>query len=339
MAILSRPLQQVFINFRGKDVRYNFASHLTDALERNNIKFFIDTHEQKGRDLKYLFKRIEEATIVLVILSTRYTESKWCLEELATIIEQAKKREMIVIPIFYKVRPEDVRKQKGVFGQRFRRRTKESSREEIEKWQVALKAVSNKIGLTLDHHRSEAKFIKKIVAEVKKVLTTVQSDEAREEDVVKKVKIYNVPLNLRPWFGSAVGLISAVLGLVTENVQSDEGREDVVKKVKTYNVLLNLCPWFGSAVGLISAVLGLVTETVQSVEGTEDDCAKKVKTLNVPLVPLPWSLFGSAVELIGAVLGLLTKTVHKCTSPAKVILTGKAGSLVAISSRWADNSV
>ncbi|KAL1209286.1 Disease resistance protein RBA1 [Cardamine amara subsp. amara] len=153
MATLSYPDHQVFVNFRGKDLRYGFASHLIDALERKNIKFFIDTHEQKGRDLKHLLKRIEEATIALVILSTRYGESKWCLEELTTIMEQADKRGVIVIPIFYKVRPEDVRKQKGVFGDRFWRRAEESSREEMEKWQMALKAVSNKIGFTLDHNR------------------------------------------------------------------------------------------------------------------------------------------------------------------------------------------
>lgn len=67
MAILSRPVSQVFINFRGKDLR---VSHLIDALERHNIQFFVDTDEQKGRDLKHLFKRIEEAPVALVVLST-----------------------------------------------------------------------------------------------------------------------------------------------------------------------------------------------------------------------------------------------------------------------------
>ncbi|CAA7051512.1 unnamed protein product [Microthlaspi erraticum] len=122
-------------------------------------------------------------------------------------MEQAEKREMVVIPIFYKVKPEDVRKQKGVFGYRFWRRSEESGREEIEKWQVALKAVSNKIGFTLDHNRSEAKLIKKVVKEVGKVSTTIQS------------KTYNVPLALPlAWFGSAVWLIGAVLGLLADTV-------------------------------------------------------------------------------------------------------------------------
>ncbi|KAL1202559.1 Disease resistance protein RBA1 [Cardamine amara subsp. amara] len=219
MATLSCPIHQVFISFRGKDLRYGFVSHLTDALERHNIKFFIDTHEQKGRDLKHLFKRIEQATVALVILSARYGESKWCLEELMRIMERAEKKEMIVIPIFYKVRPEDVRKQKGVFGYRFWRGTEESSREEMEKWQMALKAVCNKIGFTLEPNRSEAKFIKNVVREIEKILTTIQSDEGSDSDFVKKVNTYNVSLALPwSWFCSAVGLIGPVLDLITDTI-------------------------------------------------------------------------------------------------------------------------
>ncbi|CAA7055017.1 unnamed protein product [Microthlaspi erraticum] len=61
---------------------------------------------------------------------------------------------MIVIPILYKMKPDDVRRQKGVFGNRFWRRSEESSGEEMEKWKLALKAVSNKHGFTLDNNRS-----------------------------------------------------------------------------------------------------------------------------------------------------------------------------------------
>ncbi|CAA7055028.1 unnamed protein product [Microthlaspi erraticum] len=132
-------------------------------------------------------------------------------------MEQAEKGEMVVIPIFYKVRPEDVRKQKGVFGYRFWRRSEESSREEMEKWQVALKAVSNKIGFTLDHNRSEAKLIKKVVKEVGKVLT-IQSDEGREESA-KKAKTNYVSRALPwIWFGSVVWLTGPILGLIVDIV-------------------------------------------------------------------------------------------------------------------------
>ncbi|CAE5960466.1 unnamed protein product [Arabidopsis arenosa] len=340
MAILSRPVNQVFVNFRGKDIRHGFVSHLKVALKRKNINFFIDTHEQKGRDLNHLFKRIEEATIALVILSPRYGESKWCLEELTTIMDQVEKGKMIVIPIFYKVRTEDVEKQTGVFGDKFWSCDEEASLEEMEKWHVALKAVCNKVGLTLDRKRYEAKFIKKVVKAVEEVLTTIQSDEAKEGNCVENVETFNVPLTLPwSWFSSAVELIGAVLGLVAETVQADEGREDdFVKKVKTFNVPLALpWLWFGSVVEMIGAVLGIIV-TVRFEEGKEDDCVKKVKTFNVPLA-MPWIWFGSAVELVGAVLGLLNETVHKCASPAMVILASQVGSVVAISSRWADKSV
>lgn len=68
-------------------------------------------------------------------------------------MEQAGKGEMVAIPIFYKVEPEDVRKQKGEFGEEFLRHAQESSCEQIEKWQVALKAVSDNVGFTLDPYR------------------------------------------------------------------------------------------------------------------------------------------------------------------------------------------
>lgn len=88
-----------------------------------------------------------------ITIVNRYGESRWCLDELRTIMEQAEREELVVIPIFYKVRPEEVRKQKGEFGQKFWRLTEEYSCEKIEKWQASLKAVSNKIGFTLEHNR------------------------------------------------------------------------------------------------------------------------------------------------------------------------------------------
>jgi len=113
-----------------------------------------------------------------------------------------------------------------------------------------------------------------------------------------------------------------------------------VEDVETFNVPLTLpWSWFSSAVELIGAILGLLAETVHADEGRrEADFVKKVKTLNVPLA-LPWLWFGSAVELVGAVLGLLNEIVHKCASPTMVILASQVGSVVAISSRWADKSV
>lgn len=89
----------------------------------------------------------------ILLLSNRYAESKWCLDELTKIMDQAEKMEIIVIPIFYKVKPKDVELQEGVFGDRFWSHADQSSHEEMEKWQVALKAVCNKVGITLYRKR------------------------------------------------------------------------------------------------------------------------------------------------------------------------------------------
>lgn len=83
------PQHQVFINFRGDELRKNFISHLVEALQRSEINFFTDKQEKKGEDLSNLFNRIEEAKIALAVFSKRYTESRWCLDELVKIKERA----------------------------------------------------------------------------------------------------------------------------------------------------------------------------------------------------------------------------------------------------------
>ena len=64
---------QVFINYRGEELRYRFVSHLVAAFERDEINFFIDKNELRGTDLRNLFARIHESRIALVIFSNRST--------------------------------------------------------------------------------------------------------------------------------------------------------------------------------------------------------------------------------------------------------------------------
>lgn len=87
--VLTPPQHQVFINFRGDELRKNFISHLVEALQRNEINFFTDKQEKKGEDLSNLFNRIEESKIALAVFSKRYTESRWCLDELVKIKDRA----------------------------------------------------------------------------------------------------------------------------------------------------------------------------------------------------------------------------------------------------------
>lgn len=63
---------QVFLNYRGEELRYSFVSHLIDAFERNEVSFFVDKYEQRGKDFKNLFVRIKESRIALAIFSIRF---------------------------------------------------------------------------------------------------------------------------------------------------------------------------------------------------------------------------------------------------------------------------
>ncbi|XP_010462608.1 PREDICTED: disease resistance-like protein CSA1 [Camelina sativa] len=161
---------QVFINFRGKELRCSFVSHLVDAFKRHGINFFIDKDEQKGKHRKHLFARIKQSRMALTIFSKRYAESRWCLNELAKIKKRADKRKLQVVPIFFKVKAESVRYQKAEFGRNFWRLAKTSSGEQIKTWKEALESVSDKMGLSLGENSSEADFIEEIVKEVKRVV-------------------------------------------------------------------------------------------------------------------------------------------------------------------------
>ncbi|EOA36110.1 hypothetical protein CARUB_v10011501mg, partial [Capsella rubella] len=140
---------QVFINFRGKELRCSFVSHLVEAFKRHGINFFIDKHEQKGKARKHLFARIKQSRMALTIFSKRYAESRWCLDELAKIKESADKRKLQVVPIFFKVKADSVRYQKAAFGRNFWKLARTSSGEQIKKWKEALESVSDKMGLSL----------------------------------------------------------------------------------------------------------------------------------------------------------------------------------------------
>ncbi|CAN8253687.1 unnamed protein product [Cochlearia groenlandica] len=176
----------IFFNYRGEQLRNNFMSHLIDAFERKNMSFFLDKYELRGKDIKNFFVRIQESTIALAIFSTRYGESSWCMDELVEINKLAKIRKLRVIPIFYKVEAQDIREQRGEFGNNFWRLERSSSGDKIKKWKEALECISNKMGLSLkDNNSSEADFVKEIVKEVERVIADIALEE---QDWVKKNK-------------------------------------------------------------------------------------------------------------------------------------------------------
>ncbi|XP_034926907.1 disease resistance protein RPV1-like isoform X2 [Populus alba] len=142
----------VFLSFRGEDTRVAFTSHLYDALNRKQILTFIDYQLVRGDEISAsLLKTIEEAKLSVIVFSENYASSKWCLEELAKIIECRKNNGQIVIPVFYKVDPSHVRNQTGSFGDAFAIliRNKALTLEEVQSFRDALTDAANLSGWRL----------------------------------------------------------------------------------------------------------------------------------------------------------------------------------------------
>ncbi|KAK3416317.1 hypothetical protein EUGRSUZ_H01784 [Eucalyptus grandis] len=159
----------VFLSFRGTDVRNNFLSHLETALYQNVISYYIDSKEmRKGDQIRpALMKAIEESQYAIVIFSENYASSSWCLEEVAKIMERQTQKDQIVLPVFYKVEPREVRWGSGSYGRAMAKHESEYGKEshKVKRWKKALFDASELSGWTLNDE-VEAELIKEIVSKI-----------------------------------------------------------------------------------------------------------------------------------------------------------------------------
>ena len=135
----------VFVSFRGEDTRNNFTSILIGILYHHGINIFLDNEHLRGEEISdKLFEAIESSRISIIVFSKNYAFSTWCLKELVKILE-CKKKGQIVLPIFYKVDPSEVRNhQKGKFGEALTKyETKFKDKMEVQKWRIALHEAGN----------------------------------------------------------------------------------------------------------------------------------------------------------------------------------------------------
>lgn len=133
----------VFPSFHGEDVRKDFLSHIQKGFERKGIIQFSDNEMERGESISFqLVKAIRGSMIAVVLFSRNYASSKWCLDELVEIMKCRREFGQIVIAVFYKVDPSDIRKQTGDFGNVFRKTCAGKTNEEIRRWRVALAEVA-----------------------------------------------------------------------------------------------------------------------------------------------------------------------------------------------------
>ncbi|KAH9782999.1 Disease resistance-like protein DSC1 [Citrus sinensis] len=167
--LTSQSKYDVFLSFRGEDTRDNFTSHLHAALCRKKIKTFIDEELNRGDEISLaILKAIEGSKISVIIFSKNYASSKWCLDELVKILQCHKMNGQMVVPVFYRVDPSDVRKQSGRFKDAFVKHAKQfkDMPEKIQNWRAVLTEASNLSGWDSMTIRSEAQLVEVIVKDI-----------------------------------------------------------------------------------------------------------------------------------------------------------------------------
>ncbi|KAH0679541.1 hypothetical protein KY284_020626 [Solanum tuberosum] len=172
----------VFLSFRGEDVRKNFVDHLYTALQQRGIHTFKDDEKlERGKSISpSLFKAIEESMISIIIFSQNYASSSWCLDELVKITQCMKLRGQIVLPVFYDVDPSVVRKQKANVGEFFAKHELDfkDDEERVKRWRTAMTEAANVSGWDLPNiaNGHESKCIEQIVECVMEILDHSASD-------------------------------------------------------------------------------------------------------------------------------------------------------------------
>ncbi|CAN7071376.1 unnamed protein product [Brassica oleracea var. botrytis] len=94
-------------------LRKFFVSHLKEELKRSKINFFIDEDETRGRRITTLFETIRESGVALILLSNKYSDSEWCLDELVEIKKQMETGYLDAFPVFYEVKSASIKSQTG----------------------------------------------------------------------------------------------------------------------------------------------------------------------------------------------------------------------------------
>ncbi|XP_060178606.1 TMV resistance protein N-like isoform X2 [Lycium barbarum] len=178
----SKFFYHVFLSFSGEDTRKKFVGHLENRLCQVGFQIFKDDKSVRKGDVisMALEKGIENSRISIVVLSTNYASSRWCLDELVKILECKEKLKQKVMPIFYDVEPSEVRKQTGKFGEGFAKLKEQFGDQSMEKWKAALTEVANISGreLRIVANGCESEFIEFIIQDVETEVSQTPLDVA-----------------------------------------------------------------------------------------------------------------------------------------------------------------
>ena len=127
----------VFISHRGPDTKTGFVGFLYEGLKFVGLRPFLDCKSiDKGQESWTCIEHaIKTTPIAIIIFSKKFVESEWCLKELHLILETCGVR---VLPVFYKIKPWEVRFPEGGQLANTFAKLKERHASFIEQWKVDL---------------------------------------------------------------------------------------------------------------------------------------------------------------------------------------------------------
>ncbi|CAN1252550.1 Disease resistance protein L6 [Linum perenne] len=165
---------EVFLSFRGTDVRQTFADHLYTCLVGSKVHTFRDEEGlQRGEFIApSLVKAITESKIYIPIFSKNYASSKWCLQELAKMVNCWKnggggKGQHIILPVFYLIDPRDVRHpDSGSYKEVFEQHSLNHDPETVLEWKNALREVGKMKGWHITESDGQGAVIDEIFSKV-----------------------------------------------------------------------------------------------------------------------------------------------------------------------------
>ena len=143
---ISKYDYDVFLSFCREDVGRSFADHLYAALVKKGLRPF-----REATSASESLKAIEKSKAFIVIFSRNYDDFNYLLPELVEIIRHREAAGKLVIPVFYRVDPSDVRKQRGSYGEAFAEYEAEHEKAKVDSWRNALTEASYLAGYHLDH--------------------------------------------------------------------------------------------------------------------------------------------------------------------------------------------
>ncbi|XP_039165032.1 disease resistance-like protein DSC2 isoform X2 [Eucalyptus grandis] len=173
------------MNFRGRDTRKGFGDYHYTSLVDAGVHVFRDEEICVGAKIGFDFPSvIAQTKISIVIISENFASSSWCLKELVHILECRRSRGQLVLPIYYKVKPLQLKYLTGRFRGAIDAHKRKMGEMVVNYWIEALREVTSVKGWKSEEFGHEGELVRSVVNEVmialngtKRIMSSIDNNE------------------------------------------------------------------------------------------------------------------------------------------------------------------